>query len=429
MTNLVKNPFARIKNSFAPSKIVGKNPYSQSSKATETLGEYENASEMLRHKTYVERNKSLFSFVTKARNIYPFISVVLAVFVCIKASEIFTNGLEGVGFWIVSVLITLLTFMIVVGVEKLKISGLRDYFHAIACGDNTQPKTVVTLVFALILSLVISSYGGFLISSSVSDKSTEITTDFDSKRDSLNQIYSSQIEPHQLIIASAKEVLAKKKTGWRANVAKSDLANASKEIAVLREAQKSELATISDTKILALTNDGDNVFLYAGGAALLVVIFELFYAFSYRFEYEYYKNAKKEDANHKILKGAYKNENANSQDEQSQLSTLLALLAHHATNGTQIIDNAIDSVINPSQTVDNPLNPVSQHSQIVGFQLPKSNNTDSVPKIPNANRYEKGKGFLIVCKNCSKQTHKKHSQAKYCSDSCRSAYHGRRKPH
>lgn len=428
MTNLRKNTFAKVKNSFAPSKIVGKNPYTQSSQATETLGEYEKANEMLRHKTYVERNQSLFSFVTKARNIYPFISVVLAVFVCIKVSEMFTNGLSGIPFWVVTVLMTALAFIIVVGVEKLKIDNLRDYFHAFACDDKTQPKTIFALSFALILSLLISSYGGFILSSTVSDNSVEITANFDAQRDSLNQVYALQEEPYQLIIGSAKEVLVKKKTGWRANIAKQNLADASKEISLIREAQKLELESISNTRKETLTNDNDNTFLYAGGAALLVVIFELFYAFSYKFEYEYYKQVKKEDANHKILKGSYKKENANSQSEQSDLSRILAVLSQQIAQGTQNIGNTMETVLNTTQNANNSLNPTSQYSQSVGFQFPESSKTDSVPTIPNANRYEKGKGFLIVCNNCQTPVHKKHSQAKYCSDSCRSAYHGRRKP-
>ena len=427
MANLVKNPFARVKKSFAPSKIVGKNPYSQSSQATETLGEYENASEMLKHKTYVERNKSLFSFITKARGVYPFISVILAVFVCIEASKIFTNGLSGASFWVVTILMVLLTFIIVLGIEQLKIGSLRDYFHAFACGENIQAKTIFTLFFALIMSLLISSYGGFILSSTVSDNSTKIDYDFRSERDSLNQIFASEIEPHQLIIESAKEVLKKRKTGWQANVAKQNLAAASKEIALIREAQKIDLETLKNTKDIVLASDGKNALAYGSIAGLLVLAFELFYAFSYRFEYLYYKNAKKEDTNHEILKGAYKKKNKDP-EQPDHINQFLALLAHHATNGTQIIDNTIDNVVNQSESVQNPLTPTSKHTQSVGFQFPKSPKTDSVPKIPNGNRYEKGKGFLIQCKYCGKRTHKKHSQAKYCSNTCRSAFHSKRKP-
>lgn len=376
-----------LKKFLPSSKVNPKNKYSESQEAKSILGEYEKAEEKLRPRTHVERMKDLVSKVVIVRSAYPYLSILLGVVVAYFASELFVSGF---GFWVSLILRTVIVvfvFGIIAIIENVKISNLERVFRSLENGGNIKSYSLFVLFLVVSASILVSSYGGFSLSFEMNDKSEMFNQELESEILKARKDYEFSISSDTIMIASCKKVFERYTSGRSVDKARTDLKTAQENI-------KNKKATL-DLLINDLENDFEsetktdtNKNVQNGLAAGFMILFcELFYVWSFFFEFKYL--------------GLVRNENRQF----------------------NILESAGKTIFDEVEKVVNEISKTSEGNQIgfVSATVRKGNTVSVKPVLGRSDGYE------IVCKNCNKKAVMASSRAKFCSPNCRKDFHRKNK--
>lgn len=336
----------------APSNIHKINKYDQSQRKTTTLGWYEKANDRLKPRTYVERKAKGVQFLTVLRSLYPVISVALALVTAYLIGDLFTDGMPLVLKYGLIFIISGFVFLITVWVENEKKTSLASLFRVMRTDIVGKGETIqaygLAVGLTMVFSIGVSALGGFQLTTYIQDETPELQKAHSTSIDSLNSHYAALVEPYDLQIQSAKETLTKHPTGWRGNVARQDIAKAGAAKQSILEQQKADLALMGTEHKTTLQKSGSDTYQLALICAGIVILFELFYAFSFFAEYTFYAKAERENANHNILTVTDTNESDN--DPLQALTSALTALTSSVNVNPQMQGNTAANVpVTPSK--------------------------------------------------------------------------------
>ena len=109
----------------------------------------------------------------------------------------------------------------------------------------------------------------------LNDKTLSIENQTQVERDSLTNLYSSQIAAYDSSINSAQKTLIRYKTGWRANIARADLEKATadkNEVLNKLDGKLTASEKLSETRILLAESDNLDLALLVGFVVFILEI-------------------------------------------------------------------------------------------------------------------------------------------------------------
>lgn len=394
------------------------NPFRESARHTQQTQAYEKAEEKLRHKSFAEKNYSTKETILRIRDCYPFLSVGLGVIVAVGGAWLLVESFPQWLQILSGVLIAIFSLAIISIFELLKIKSAREVF-----GEQNSVFIPVLLVFFGI-SVGISVGGGYLGSRYANDQTKEITQDFSTKTDSIRNLYLTQIEAVDLAISNAQKEL--NRSGYVGRQARMDFPKLQAQKTDLLEKIKSESNELAEKQTSEIQKADDLNQYKTYIICLIVLVFELFYIFSFWFEYYIERRIKTENRNHTLVPSEKYDspeiiQHQSSTPQHGQTMDLQGLMT--SLQQLQSLQIALNSL--QGNTASNIPNIPSKEShpketQKVGFQFDNRN----TPKASNANSVKHDKNSVNTlktrcCNHCGKKYTYKRSTSKYCSKECR----------
>uniref|UniRef100_UPI0025C0F662 hypothetical protein n=1 Tax=Bernardetia sp. TaxID=1937974 RepID=UPI0025C0F662 len=209
---------------------------------TTVYGYYAQAERLLKSEPYAKKNRLKFLFATGYSSFYHFISFCLGIGTVYLVAKMFITT-DNIVTLLFSTLIAIILIFILGGLELFKSSSSTDVFKSFAKEEIPTSGAKYGMFGMFALSVAISAIGGGFLSLELNDKTLSIENQTQVERDSLTNLYSSQIAAYDSSINSAQKTLIRYKTGWRANTARADLEKAT--------AAKNEVMDKLDGKLTA----------------------------------------------------------------------------------------------------------------------------------------------------------------------------------
>ena len=358
-----------------PSESHSGDPFQQALNETKAKGYYEEAAQKLTPTTQAQKRRGSFKIIKSLKNFYHVVSFLLGLITAYLVGKTFAPNFDSIEMIAMAIIIGLFSVGIFYALEKMKAESAQSIAQARVIGDGTSAMSWVGLLTCTLASIVISATGGAHISATLQDKSTEITANSNSEADSIKSGFDKQINSYDLLISSANETLKKHQTSWQAVTARKDLKEAQEQKNNLLALQTAALSEIKTDKKTSLSQNDQDGTKNAAIAAIIILVLELLCIYGYFYEYSYYRFALDEGVAFNIVPPVVIF--PSMQYQQASLGSFQA------------------------QSQKNP----------IGFnQKPNTNN----PQASSQNQ---------TCKNCSSSLDNKRSDAVFCSDTCRNAFH------
>ena len=269
------------------------NPHIARLKVTESTKPYQIASEKLKPRTYAEKKFSEKEMILTIRDFYPFISVILGVSVAYGGGKLFFEASDTFGYYASIVAVCALALVIFGVLETLKVNTAKNFFSEL---PSKRGSGHIALMIYFLLSASVSGFGGYLLNIQTNDKTAEITAQYGAQTDSVKRDISAQIEILNLAITENKNRI---KTGskWVRYHAQKDLANLQAQKTELLKLQKNEVSELESRKITQI-NTADLINKNKGFLlTFIVIILELLYIFSFKYEYAVERKINTENQN------------------------------------------------------------------------------------------------------------------------------------
>ena len=410
------------KTAVTPSEAHDLDTFKEKLEETAQYGYYAQAERLLKSEPYAKKNRLKFLFATGYASFYHFISFCLGVGTVYLVAKMFITTDNAITL-LFSTLIAIILVVILAGLELFKSSSSTDVFKSFAKEETPTNGAKYGMFGMFALSVAISAIGGGFLSLELNDKTLSIENQTQVERDSLTNLYSSQIAAYDSSINSSQKTLIRYKTGWRANVARTDLEKATaakNEILDKLDGKLTASEKLSETRILLAESENLDLAMIVG---FVVFILECFCILSYRYKFIYLRNVEREGVNFDILqKKNALNDRKNNDFDMNEITESIKDLFNNLSNSIQNQANQTFSAPNQaysSQKVG--FQTTSKHESRpnpIGFQMPSASNTTESVKTQSVKRnaLEKGNRECIYCEKL--YTYKVNHQ-KYCSKKCR----------
>lgn len=414
-----------------PSEAHDLDKYTDTLQETESYGYYSEAEKLLKPIPYAKKNRKKYVFATGYAAFYHFISFILGVATIFLITKLLIDEDNPITF-LFSALIYLILVAILGGLELFKSSSSVDFFKAIAKEETPTTGAKAGMFGTFVLSVIISAIGGGFLSLELNDKTLSIQNTSQIETDSLKSLYSSQIAAYDSSINSAQKTLIRYKTGWRANVARTDLEKATASKNEILDKLDGKLTTsqkLSETKILLADKENFDLALLVG---FIVFFLESFCILAYKYKFIYLRNCEREGVNFGILqKKNVSHHTKNNDFDINEITESIKDLFKNLSNSIQNQVNNTESFQNKAysrqgagfQTYSSEYKTESKRNPI-GFEYAQRKDDDR----SNVHRNNDDRNTVNVgsekarkrkCKNCNTEFEYKHWNKQYCSDTCR----------
>ena len=385
-----------------------KNPFLTAKSQTDTGRFYKEAREALKPLPYAERNRLLFDLCRYSANIYHVLSVMLglatAYLVATVGSGIYYAAPDDVViFVVIALLFFILITLLLVATEFFKSNSAAQVFKSLATGDKVHITQTIALFACMSLSVALSGIGGAYITKLTSTHTEGLKSQLMTKQDSLNQFYASEIEKATL---TAETYFSRNNyhgviTWTRGGEIAKRYESLQNDVQTLKDEQRQAIKDLKHQYAGLIASNSQTSWQNAIIAFVLIFFLEITTLLCYRFKFLY------------------------------QASTLQEGLSRGVVRPWTITSQ--------QKTVSVPYSPNEQtlsgthgmDGNRLGFRFGNTqdaNRHQSIPPAPPSvqfrdNNGQVRNGFLIVCLHCGKEAIKLSSQAKFCCESHKKAYH------
>jgi len=374
---------------------------------------YDFAAEKLEPKTFAESNKTIFQVSNFFSIAYHFISFVLAVI----GGWYYSLSLNSLLYQIVFLILCTLLLCVI---ELVKSSSSNTVFAQMIRKDKVTKISLVILVSTTIFSFVTSTYSAKVATYQISTTSTFSNIDSlqNAKIDSVNGLYSVQIQSIESSLKASQNTLNSTKNKWLRIATNKDIQDSQTSLTNVLERKEKAINQITTSTLKDTTKASSTGLEIAYFIACIIALFEVFNLCSYYY-YFYY------------LRGCVLENNLSTAAPAAPAIT-------HSLDERTLDDGTLDDT---KKAVKTPVQDITPNEYIIpkkpyqnitpppkkqiGFQYSSNSLNDSTleePKEPTkivVKSSVQDKIKIGTCKHCESEFVKKSVRHVFCQTSCR----------